>query len=100
MPYALLSILKPTTPFRFIKSATSCLVSQIAGNLDEVTDIKFLNDNHIVMATNSPQLKVFDLATGSTCLMQGHKTNIVCVTVCAKEQLIATGDKVRTCCET
>ena len=71
-------------------------VSQIAGNLDEVTDIKFLNDSHIVMATNSPQLKVFDLATGSTCLMQGHKTNIVCVTVCAKEQLIATGDKVRT----
>lgn len=47
---------------------------QLAGYNDEVLDVKFLGpgDSHIVVATNSPQLKVFELATLHCQILYGH----------------------------
>lgn len=47
---------------------------QLAGYNEEVLDVKFLGpgDSHIVVATNSPQLKVFELATSHCQILYGH----------------------------
>lgn len=44
------------------------------GYNDEVLDVKFLGkgDSHIVVATNSCQLKVFELLTNSCQILYGH----------------------------
>lgn len=48
--------------------------SQFVGYSDEVLDVKFLgkDDSHIVVATNSCQLKVFELASNSCQILYGH----------------------------
>lgn len=48
--------------------------SQFVGYSDEVLDVKFLgkDDSHIVVATNSCQLKVFELLTNSCQILYGH----------------------------
>lgn len=47
---------------------------QLTGYNEEVLDVKFLGpgDSHIVVATNSPQLKVFELATSHCQILYGH----------------------------
>uniref|UniRef100_A0A8C4ERU6 Transducin beta like 3 n=1 Tax=Dicentrarchus labrax TaxID=13489 RepID=A0A8C4ERU6_DICLA len=47
---------------------------QFVGYNDEVLDVKFLgkDDSHIVVATNSCQLKVFELLTNSCQILSGH----------------------------
>uniref|UniRef100_A0A8C2IP39 Transducin (beta)-like 3 n=1 Tax=Cyprinus carpio TaxID=7962 RepID=A0A8C2IP39_CYPCA len=47
---------------------------QFVGYNDDVLDVKFLgkDDKHIVVATNSSQLKVFELATNSCQILYGH----------------------------
>lgn len=49
-------------------------LSQFVGYSDEVLDVKFLGkgDSHIVVATNSSQLKVFELLTNSCQILYGH----------------------------
>lgn len=44
------------------------------GYNDEVLDVKFVgkDDSHIVVATNSCQLKVFELLTNSCQILYGH----------------------------
>lgn len=53
---------------------------QLAGYNDEVLDVKFLGpgDSHIVVATNSPQLKVFELSTSHCQILYGHTGVCVC----------------------
>lgn len=50
------------------------LLLQFVGYSDEVLDVKFLGkgDSHIVVATNSCQLKVFELLTNSCQILYGH----------------------------
>lgn len=47
---------------------------QFVGYNDEVLDVKFLGKaaSHIVVATNSCQLKVFELLTNSCQILYGH----------------------------
>uniref|UniRef100_A0A9J8AAD8 Transducin beta like 3 n=1 Tax=Cyprinus carpio carpio TaxID=630221 RepID=A0A9J8AAD8_CYPCA len=47
---------------------------QFVGYNDDILDVKFLgkDDTHIVVATNSSQLKVFELATNSCQILYGH----------------------------
>lgn len=49
-------------------------LSQFVGYSDEVLDVKFLgkDDSHIVVATNSSQLKVFELLTNNCQILYGH----------------------------
>uniref|UniRef100_A0A8B9CAN2 Transducin beta like 3 n=1 Tax=Anser brachyrhynchus TaxID=132585 RepID=A0A8B9CAN2_9AVES len=75
------------------------LRKQLAGYNDEVLDVKFLGpgDSHIVVATNSPQLKVFELATSHCQILYGHTETILALDVfrkglmfvsCAKDKSI------------
>ncbi|NXP42681.1 TBL3 protein, partial [Leiothrix lutea] len=58
----------------FYDAQTLQLRKQLAGYNEEVLDVKFLGpgDSHIVVATNSPQLKVFELATSHCQILYGH----------------------------
>ncbi|XP_050761807.1 transducin beta-like protein 3 isoform X1 [Gymnogyps californianus] len=62
------------------------LRKQLAGYNDEVLDVKFLGpgDSHIVVATNSPQLKVFELATSHCQILYGHTETILALDVFRK----------------
>ncbi|KAM8798534.1 transducin beta-like protein 3 [Eudromia elegans] len=62
------------------------LRKQFAGYNDEVLDVKFLGpgDSHIVVATNSPQLKVFELATSHCQILYGHTETVLALDVFRK----------------
>ncbi|XP_061329291.1 transducin beta-like protein 3 [Pezoporus flaviventris] len=83
----------------FYDAQTLQLKKQLAGYNDEVLDVKFLGpaDSHIVVATNSPQLKVFELATSHCQILYGHTETILALDVfrkglmfvsCAKDKSI------------
>ncbi|XP_051878001.1 transducin beta-like protein 3 [Pristis pectinata] len=59
------------------------LERQFVGYNDEVLDVKFLrpSDTHIVVATNSPQLKVFELATMNCQVLYGHTDTVLALDV-------------------
>lgn len=65
--------MSPTSWLLLVKLFLFCC-PQLAGYNDEVLDVKFLGpgDSHIVVATNSPQLKVFELATSHCQILYGH----------------------------
>lgn len=83
----------------FYDAQTLQLRKQLAGYNDEVLDVKFLGpgDSHIVVATNSPQLKVFELSTSHCQILYGHTETILALDVfrkglmfvsCAKDKSI------------
>ncbi|XP_075421861.1 transducin beta-like protein 3 isoform X2 [Ascaphus truei] len=74
------------------------LKKQFAGYNDEVLDVKFLgpSDSHIVVATNSPQLKVFELATSHCQILYGHTETVLALDVFKKGLLFASCAKDRT----
>ncbi|KAG2455705.1 TBL3 protein, partial [Polypterus senegalus] len=78
---------------------TLALQQQFVGYSDEVLDVKFLgpSSSHIVVATNSPQLKVFELETSNCQILRGHTETVLAVDVfgwsftfasCAKDKTI------------
>ncbi|XP_048761757.2 transducin beta-like protein 3 [Ostrea edulis] len=71
---------------------------QFCGNTDQVLDIQFLgpNDSHLVVATNSEHLKVFEIATWNCQLCSGHTDIILGVVVDRKRNLLATCSKDNT----
>uniref|UniRef100_A0A8C5C9S9 Transducin beta like 3 n=1 Tax=Gadus morhua TaxID=8049 RepID=A0A8C5C9S9_GADMO len=64
---------------------------QFVGYNDEILDVKFLgkNDSHIVVATNSCQLKVFELLTNSCQILYGHTDTVLSLDVFKKGLLFA-----------
>ncbi|XP_076852925.1 transducin beta-like protein 3 [Brachyhypopomus gauderio] len=63
---------------------------QFVGYNDDVLDVKFLGkDTHIVVATNSSQLKVFELATSSCQILYGHTDTVLCLDVFRKGSMFA-----------
>uniref|UniRef100_A0A8C7Z1G8 Transducin beta like 3 n=1 Tax=Oryzias sinensis TaxID=183150 RepID=A0A8C7Z1G8_9TELE len=70
---------------------------QFVGYSDEVLDVKFLgkNDSHIVVATNSSQLKVFELLTNSCQILFGHTDTVLTLDVFKKGLLFASCAKDR-----
>lgn len=52
----------------------SLLPPQFAGYSEEVLDVRFLGpkDSHVVVASNSPCLKVFELQTSACQILHGH----------------------------
>uniref|UniRef100_A0A8C1Z9U6 Transducin beta like 3 n=1 Tax=Cyprinus carpio TaxID=7962 RepID=A0A8C1Z9U6_CYPCA len=67
------------------------LLIQFVGYNDDVLDVKFLgkDDTHIVVATNSSQLKVFELATNSCQILYGHTDTILSIDVFRKGSMFA-----------
>ncbi|KFP83408.1 Transducin beta-like 3, partial [Acanthisitta chloris] len=76
----------------FYDAHTLQLRKQLAGYNDEVLDVKFLGpgDSHIVVATNSPQLKVFELATSHCQILYGHTDTILALDVFKKGLMFVT----------
>ncbi|KAE8283138.1 Transducin beta-like protein 3 [Larimichthys crocea] len=70
---------------------------QFVGYSDEVLDVKFLgkDDSHIVVATNSSQLKVFELLTNSCQILYGHTDTVLSLDVFRKGSLFASCAKDR-----
>ncbi|XP_053527666.1 transducin beta-like protein 3 isoform X1 [Artibeus jamaicensis] len=75
------------------------LKKQFAGYSEEVLDVRFLGpkDSHIVVASNSPCLKVFELQTSACQILHGHTDIVLALDVfrkgwlfasCAKDQSI------------
>ena len=69
-------------------------IKQIAGYNDEVIDLVFAGPegNHLVVATNSEQLRVYDLNDGSVDVVYGHSDVVICVDVFGND-VLATGGK-------
>ncbi|XP_034566858.1 transducin beta-like protein 3 [Notolabrus celidotus] len=70
---------------------------QFVGYSDEVLDVKFLgkDDSHIVVATNSCQLKVFELLTNNCQILYGHTDTVLSLDVFKKGLLFASCAKDR-----
>nr|XP_040048023.1 transducin beta-like protein 3 [Gasterosteus aculeatus aculeatus] len=70
---------------------------QFVGYNDEVLDVKFLGkgDSHIVVATNSCQLKVFELLTNSCQILYGHTDTVLSLDVFKKGFVFASCAKDR-----
>lgn len=52
----------------------------IVGHNDEILDLKIIpNSSSIVVATNSPQVRVFDLKNFSCTVLEGHTATALCV---------------------
>ncbi|KAM6905329.1 transducin beta-like protein 3 [Xenentodon cancila] len=70
---------------------------QFVGYNDEVLDVKFLGkgDTHLVVATNSCQLKVFELLTNSCQILYGHTDTVLTLDVFEKGSLFASCAKDR-----
>uniref|UniRef100_A0A671SXC4 Transducin (beta)-like 3 n=1 Tax=Sinocyclocheilus anshuiensis TaxID=1608454 RepID=A0A671SXC4_9TELE len=64
---------------------------QFVGYNDDILDVKFLgkDDTHIVVATNSSQLKVFELATNSCQILYGHTDTVLSIDVFRKGSMFA-----------
>ncbi|XP_041063248.1 transducin beta-like protein 3 isoform X1 [Carcharodon carcharias] len=74
------------------------LERQFVGYNDEVLDVKFLGptDTHIVVATNSPQLKVFELATLNCQILYGHTDTVLALDVFKQGTKFASCSKDKT----
>ncbi|XP_043945053.1 transducin beta-like protein 3 [Protopterus annectens] len=74
------------------------LKQQFIGYNDEVLDVKFFGpaDTHIVVATNSPQLKVFELATSNCQILYGHSETVLALDVFRKGHMFASCAKDNT----
>ncbi|KAG5832192.1 hypothetical protein ANANG_G00288490 [Anguilla anguilla] len=74
------------------------LQQQFVGYNDEVLDVKFLGkgDSHIVVATNSPQLKVFELASRSCQILYGHTDTVLALDIFRKGSMFASCSKDNT----
>ncbi|KAM3916149.1 transducin beta-like protein 3 [Leptodactylus fuscus] len=71
---------------------------QFAGYNDEVLEVKFFgpSDSHIVVATNSSHLKVFELATLNCQILYGHTETVLALDVFKKGLMFASCAKDRT----
>ncbi|XP_074135663.1 transducin beta-like protein 3 [Sminthopsis crassicaudata] len=67
------------------------LHKQFAGYNEDVLDVRFLGpeDSHIIVATNSPRLKVFELETSDCQILCGHTDIIMALDVFRKGRLFA-----------
>lgn len=74
------------------QTPTLAVQQQFVGYNDDVLDVKFVgkDDTHIAVATNSSQLKVFELSTNSCQILHGHTDTILSIDVFRKGSMFAT----------
>jgi U3 small nucleolar RNA-associated protein 13 len=73
----------------------------IVGHNDEILDLKLLpsekgNPTRAVVATNSSQVRIFEIATFSCDVLSGHSATVLCVDVSPCGRYIATASKDKT----
>ncbi|KAI3622002.1 u3 small nucleolar rna-associated protein [Moniliophthora roreri] len=75
------------------------LSRQLIGFNDEIVDITFLSpnekshDSHIVLATNSSLIRVYDTLNMDARLLEGHKDIVLCLDHGAAGRMLASGSK-------
>lgn len=59
------------------------LEKQLIGHIDQIYDIKFLghNEEHLVVASNSPYLKIIELSTLNCSVVKGHSQTVLAIQV-------------------
>uniref|UniRef100_H2ZTG7 Transducin beta like 3 n=1 Tax=Latimeria chalumnae TaxID=7897 RepID=H2ZTG7_LATCH len=84
--------------FLLYELPTLSLKQQFVGYSDEVLDVKFFGpaDSHIVVATNSPQLKVFELMSSNCQILYGHTETVLALDVFRKGFMFASCSKDKT----
>ena len=85
---------------------TLSLSRTIVGHNDEVLDLKIIpsqsgassasSSNSIVVATNSPQVRVFDLENFSCSVLDGHTSTVLCVDASPCGRYLASAGKDKT----
>jgi len=83
----------------FISHAGKKLAVQrtIVGHNDEILDLKIIPKTNIVaVATNSAQVRMFDLETFSCTILDGHTATVLCVDVSPCGRFLATCGKDKT----
>ena len=72
------------------------LLPQFVGYNDDVLDMQLAGTDgaHLVVATNSPLVKVFTVSSWSCQVLRGHTDIVLCVSVNKAGHLFATGSKV------
>ncbi|CDW57894.1 transducin beta protein 3 like [Trichuris trichiura] len=55
------------------------VTKQLVGNNSIVNDVASLSDDHFVVATNSADIRVYNVATGHCQLVSGHTDIVLCV---------------------
>ena len=78
-------------------NATLTIQRTIVGHNDEILDMKIIpGTNHVAVATNSAQVRLFDLATFSCHILNGHTATVLCVDVSPCGRYLATCGKDKT----
>ncbi|EDV25613.1 uncharacterized protein TRIADDRAFT_23688, partial [Trichoplax adhaerens] len=102
-----ISYLKPTNSLALVTFDHNVMIYDVEdlklkklliGHNDEIVDASFVckDDSHIVVATNSPDLRIFQHATMSCQMLFGHTDTILSLDVSYDRQLIATSSKDHT----
>ncbi|KAI8065236.1 WD40-repeat-containing domain protein [Gongronella butleri] len=73
-------------------------VKQVVGYNDEVVSVVYLgqDETHLAAATNSEQLRVYDIETQNCDLVYGHKDMILCLDRNKQGDVLVTGSKDKT----
>ncbi|KAI7867670.1 WD40-repeat-containing domain protein [Spinellus fusiger] len=73
-------------------------VKQIVGYNDEIVDIAYLgkDETHLAAATNSEQLRVYNVETQDCDLVYGHTDMIICLDRSNDGEVLVTGSKDKT----
>ncbi|XP_032834500.2 transducin beta-like protein 3 isoform X1 [Petromyzon marinus] len=74
------------------------VAKQFVGYNDEVLDVKFLGktDSHVAVATNSAQIKIFQLDSSHCQLLHGHRDMVLALDVSRRGTMLASSSKDRT----
>ncbi|KAF2073848.1 hypothetical protein CYY_004844 [Polysphondylium violaceum] len=68
-------------------------VGELIGYNDEVVDIKYINPENIVVATNSNEIKQYDLKTKRAQVLRGHQDLVLSVDVSNDGQFMLSGSR-------
>ncbi|KAG0167641.1 U3 small nucleolar RNA-associated protein 13 [Apophysomyces sp. BC1034] len=73
-------------------------IKQIVGYNDEVVDVAYIGeeDSHLAAATNSEQLKIYNVDTQDCDIVYGHNDMIICMDRSRDGTVLATGSKDKT----
>ncbi|EGC34710.1 hypothetical protein DICPUDRAFT_153024 [Dictyostelium purpureum] len=66
---------------------------EIIGYNDEVVDIKYVNEDSIVVATNSNEIKTYDLNTKRAKVLRGHDDLVMAIDVSADGKYLISGSR-------
>ena len=88
----------------FVDVPSMTLIKTLVGNNDDIIDVKYIpssvldgsTSRKVAIATNSEQLRLFDVDTFDTHLLAGHAEAILALDVSPDGQFVATVSKDKT----